>query len=161
MKITLTPEDIVKRCLWDSYSYYVVGSEKQAREILEENKEIEMSERDALVIGLLKIIETDNLIHKFNTYIAELLTNKSMKKTGKPMIRKNVLDSAIDKFLNKFPDYWYPNNHWTNQINELKDYIENIKKSVDKLEVHTVDDKNFIIELYSSAAVKKLLKFNY
>ena len=67
MKITIFPEDLVKRCVWDNYTYYVVGSEKEAEKILKENKEFDLSERDALVIGILKVIETDNLIHKFNS----------------------------------------------------------------------------------------------
>ena len=79
MKILISPEDIVKRCLWDSYTYYILGSEKEAEKMLKENAEVELSERDALVIGLLKVIETDNLIHKFNTYVMEFLTNKSIK----------------------------------------------------------------------------------
>jgi len=69
MKITITPEEIVKRCLWDTYVYYVVGSEKEAERMLKENVEIEVSERDALVMGLLKIVETTNLIHRFNTQV--------------------------------------------------------------------------------------------
>ena len=56
MTIKIYPEDIVRMCLWDNYVYYIVGSEKEAEKILKENKEMEMSERDALVIGLLKII---------------------------------------------------------------------------------------------------------
>ena len=58
MIIKIYPLDIVKRCLWDHYVYYIVGSEKEAERILKENNEIELSERDALVIGLLKIIES-------------------------------------------------------------------------------------------------------
>jgi hypothetical protein len=41
MKITITPEEIIKRCLWDTYVYYVVGSEKEAERMLKENIEIE------------------------------------------------------------------------------------------------------------------------
>ena len=80
MTINIYPEDILKRCLWDTYVYYVIGgSDKEAERILKENREITMSEQDALVIGLLKVIETDNLIFKFNTYVAELLSNRSSK----------------------------------------------------------------------------------
>jgi hypothetical protein len=38
MTINIYPEDIVKRCLWDTYVYYVIGgSEKEAERILKEN----------------------------------------------------------------------------------------------------------------------------
>jgi hypothetical protein len=161
MKIILTPEELIKRCCWDSYVYYVVGSDKEAQKILEENKEMEISERDALIIGLLKIIETDNLIHKFNTYIAEILTNRSTSSSGKLMIRKRVLDSSVDKFLDKFPDYWTPDKRWSNSLKELVKYVNKIKISISKLEVHTVVDKNITSEFYASNNIKKLLKFQY
>ena len=104
MKITLFPQDLIKFCLWDNYVHYVVGSEKEAEKIYKENKEIELSERDALVIGLLKIISTDNLIHKFNTYVTEFLANKSVKEKDYIFLRKKAFDFAIDRFLDKFPD---------------------------------------------------------
>ena len=67
MQIKVTAEDLIRRCVWDNYVYYIVGSEKEAEKKLKENSEFELSERDALIIGLLKVIETDNLIFKFNT----------------------------------------------------------------------------------------------
>lgn len=161
MQIKVYPIDLIKRCVWDSYVYYVVGSDKEAQKILEENQEIEMSERDALVIGLLKVIETDNLIHKFNTHIVEILSNKSTASSGKLLIRKKVLDSAVDKFLDKFPDYWVPSPNWSKSLKELVEYINSIKKDIEGLEVHTIVDKNFTVEFYGSNNVKKLLKFKY
>ena len=73
MKILITPEDIVKRCLWDNYVYYILDSNKEAEKILLENKEIELTEKDAFVIGLLKVMETENLIHRFNMNVSEFL----------------------------------------------------------------------------------------
>ena len=72
MTIKIQPEDIVRRCLWDNYVYYILaGSDKEAERLLAENQEMEISEKDALVIGLLKVIDTDNLIHKFNNHVVE------------------------------------------------------------------------------------------
>jgi hypothetical protein len=161
MQIKVYPIDLVKRCVWDSYVYYIVGSDKEAQKILEENQEMEISERDALVIGLLKVIETDNLIHKFNTYIVEILTNKSTSSGSQLLIRKKVLDLAVDKFLDKFPDYWIPSSHWSRCLKDLVEYINSMKKSIEKLEVHSIVDKNLTIEFYGSNNVKKLLKFQY
>ena len=79
MKIMVKPSDIVKRGLWDTYVYYVVGSEKESEKILAEDKEFELSERNGIVIGLLKVMETDNLIHRFNDYFIHFLSIKSMK----------------------------------------------------------------------------------
>jgi hypothetical protein len=162
MKIILCAEDIVKRCLWDHYVYYILGgSDKEAQKILSENEEIEVSEKDALVIGLLKVIETDNLIHKFNGYVMELLTNKSLKEKELLLVRKKALDAALDKFVDKFPDYWEPNTGYRKGLLELVEYVEKIKKDVEKLEVHKIVDKNVTYEFYNSNNVRKLLKFNY
>jgi len=162
MTIKIYPEDIVKRCLWDNYVYYILGgSEKEAEKILAENEEVEVTEKDALVMGLLKVIETDNLIHKFNGYIMELLTNKSLKEKDSLLIRKRVLDAAIDKFVEKFPDYWAPNSLFRKGLEDLVLYVDNIKKDVDSLEISKIVDKNVTYEFYNSNSVRKLLKFNY
>ena len=163
MQIKVLPEDLIKRCVWDSYVYYVVGSEKEAEKILKENQLMDLSERDALIIGLLKTIETDNLIHKFNTYVVELLTNKSVHSPQKDylLMRKKTFDLAVDKFVDKFPDYWEPTTSWTKSLKELVDYIENIKLELESLEIHKVVDKNVTYEFYNSNNIKKLLKFNY
>jgi hypothetical protein len=160
MKILISPEDIIKRGCWDSYVYYIVGSDKEAQEILKENKEFEISERDALIIGLLKVLETENLIHRFNNYIYELLMNKSSKLEDL-LIRKKTIDYAIDKFLDKFPDYWEPSKMWAVALKELVDYISELKEKIEGLEVHSIVDKNITVEYYNSNQVKKLLKFNY
>ena len=161
MTIKIYPEDIVKMCLWDHYVYYIVGSEKEAEKLLKENKEMELSERDALVIGLLKVIETDNLIHKFNTYVMEFLTNKSIKEKEYLLVRKKTFDLSLDKFVDKFPDYWEPNSYWSKSFKELVEYVEAMKILIEKLEIHKIVDKNVTYEFYNSNNVKKLLKFNY
>jgi hypothetical protein len=161
MQIKIYPEDIIKRCCWDSYVYYVVGSEKEAERILKENKEMEISERDALVIGLLKIIETENLIHKFNTYVVEILTNKSTKEKDLLLIRKKTFDLAVDKFLDKFPDYWEPSKMWSESLKDLVGYINKIRIEIDNLELFNITFQNNHYECYNSNAIKKLLKFQY
>jgi len=160
MKIILCAEDIIKRGCWDSYVYYIIGSDKEAQEILKENKEFEITERDALIIGLLKVVETDNLIHRFNTHIYEILMNKSSKHEDL-LIRKKTLDFAVDKFLDKFPDYWEPSKMWMVALDNLVEYINELKTKIEKLEVHSIVDKNLTIEFYNSNQVKKLLKFQY
>jgi hypothetical protein len=161
MQIKIQPEELIKMCLWDSYVYYILGSEKEAEKVLKENNEMAISERDALIIGLLKVIETDNLIHKFNTYVVEILTNKSIKEKDYLLMRKKTFDSAIDKFVDKFPDYWEPSAVWTKSLKELIDYIENMKIELEGLDIHKIVDKNITYEFYNSNNIKKLLKFNY
>lgn len=161
MKITITPEDLVRRCLWDHFVYYILGSDKNAEIMLNENKELEISEKDALVIGLLKTIETDNLIHKFNTYVVDFLTNKSINNSNQVLIRKKALEIAVDKFLDKFPDYWVPNTIYKKSLSELVDYLEDFKIKLEKLDVQKVTDQFGTYEFFVSNNVKKLLSFNY
>lgn len=161
MKITLCATELIKRCVWDNYVYYILGSEKEGEKILKEDREMEISERDALVIGLLKVIETDNLIHKFNTYTVEILTNKSIKEKDSLLVRKRTFDSSIDKFLDKFPEYWIPEANYNRALVELNEYIQIMKSELEKLEIHIIVDKNITNEFYSSNSIKKLLKFNY
>jgi len=161
MQIKLLPEDLVRRCVWDSYVYYVLGSDKNAEQLLKENKEFEISERDALVIGLLKVIETSNLIHKFNTYVVEFLTNKSINQGKDVLVRKKGLENAVDKFLDKFPDYWIPNTEYKKSLTELVDYIEIFKSGVEKIDIIKVTDQFGTHEYLNSNNVKKQLSFNY
>ena len=161
MKIQIFPEDIVKRCLWDSYTYYVVGSEKEAEKILRENKEFELSERDAIIIGLLKVIETDNLIHRFNDYFMHFLNNRSMKDKDTFLIKKKSLEVNMNKFLDKFPDYWVPDVVYKKSLTELVDYIGDFKSKVDKIEIHKVSDNFGTYDFVNSNTTKKLISFNY
>lgn len=161
MQIKVYPEDLIKRCVWDHYVYYVLGSDKNAEQLLKENKEFEISERDALVIGLLKVIETSNLIHKFNTYVVEFLTNKSINQGKDVLVRKKGLENAVDKFLDKFPDYWIPNTEYKKSLTELVDYIEIFKSGVEKMDIIKVTDQFGTHEYLNSNNVKKQLSFNY
>ena len=161
MKIILCAEDLIRRCVWDSYVYYVLGSDKDAEQLLKENKEFEISERDALVIGLLKVIETSNLIHKFNTYVVDFLTNKSINQGKDVLVRKKGLETSVDKFLDKFPDYWIPNTEYKRSLTELVDYIEVFKSGVEKIDIIKVTDQFGTHEYLNSNNVKKQLSFNY
>lgn len=160
MKILITPEDIVKRCLFDSWSYYIVGSNKEAERLLKENKEFEISERDAVVIGLLKVIETDNLIHRFNDYLTHFLTVRAVKEKESFLIKKKSIESAIELFLEKFPEFWNPDYGFKNGLEDLKNYVNNLNQNLQKLEVikHTIQNVNY--EFYNANNVKKLLNFN-
>lgn len=166
MKILVCPDDLIKRCIWDHYVYYVLGSDKEGEKVLNNNIEFEISERDALVIGLLKVIETENLTHKFNTYIIDLLTNKSINTTqisekAKVLIRKKTLEIAIEKFLDKFPDYWIPDSVYKKSLIDLLEYINEFKIKIEKLEIFKISDQFGTYDFIVSNNVKKLLSFNY
>jgi len=156
----MKPSDIVKRCMWDTYTYYIVGSEREAERLLMEDKEFELSERDGIVIGLLKVIETDNLIHRFNDHMVHFLTIKSVKINDDILIKRKSAREAIDKFLDKFPDYWTPPKNYESALVDLVDYTNGIRDRMDSLDVVKANLLNVNYEFYVSSAVKKLLNFN-
>jgi hypothetical protein len=160
MKILITPEDIVKRCLYDSWSYYIVGSSKEAERLLKENKEFELSERDAIVIGLLKVIETDNLIHRFNDYLIHFVTIRSIKEKETFLIKKKSVETAINLFLDKFPEAWQPNYTFKSGLEDLIKYVETLSNNLQKLEIIKLNIQNINYEFYNANNIKKLLNFN-
>ena len=68
---------------------------------------------------------------------------------------------AVDKFLDKFPNYWESNTRWKKSLLDLETSIDVMKKDLEKLEIHKIVDKNVTYEFYNSNNIKKLLKFNY
>ena len=137
-----------------------MGSEKEAEKLLKENKEFELSERDAIVIGLFKVMETDNLIHRFNDYLTHFLTVRSLKDKEGFLIKKKSLETSIDKFLDKFPDYWTPASNYTTALKDLVEYIDNLRDKVEQLEIIKSTIQNVTYEFYNANTVKKLLNFN-
>lgn len=161
MQILVKPEELVKCGVWDAYSYYIIGDEKKSQEILEKNEIFEISTRDSIVIGLLKVIETPNLIHRFNQFVADYLNIKSQKQGKLLLVRKKGLLLLTDKFLNKYPDYWTPDPEYAKGLSELVDYINSFKDSVEELEIHKVTDQFGTHDFVNSTYVKKILSFNY
>lgn len=161
MRILVKPEELVRLCVWDNYTYYILSSDKDAEKILLDNQEFEISEKDALVIGLLKIIETPNLIHKFNAYVMDFLTNKSVSQAEQVLIKKKILEASIDKFLDKFPDYWAPDIEYKKALTELIKYIGDFKAKLENLQIIKITDQFGVYDSYTSQSVKKLLTFNF
>jgi hypothetical protein len=162
MKIFIKPEDIIKRSVWDSYVQYVLlGDEEVAKNILEKNEEFQISEEDALVIGILKVLETSNLIHKFNSYIVDTLMNKSITNGGDSFIRKRSLEISIENFHKKFPEYWKPDLEYKNSLIELYNYLNSFNKELEELDIKDIQDKFGTHQFLKSNSVRKILKFNY
>ena len=156
----MKPSDIVKRGLWDTYVYYVVGSEKESEKLLSEDKEFELSERNGIVIGLLKVMETDNLIHRFNDYFIHFLSIKSMKDGDEILVKKKSVELAIINFREKFPTYWNCEINWKMGLKDLDLYLNDLIIKIEKLELLKLTIKNINYEFYYSNNVKKLLNFN-
>jgi hypothetical protein len=160
MIIKITPEDLIKRGLWDYYVYYIVRNENNAIQLLEKNEEFVLSEEHAIAIGLLKVMETDNLIYRFNDYVSNYLINKSIKEDTAFLVRKEDFLMTVEKFKLKFPDYWKPNAVYQNSLKELNNYMVNFLTNISKLKTHLVLTKGKTNEYYKAKDIKKKLNFN-
>ena len=161
MKIKIFPKEIVELCLWDTYSYYVVRDEKEAERILSKNEEIELTPNDALVVGLVKVVETDNLIHKFNDYLIHILNIKSAKIDDDFLIKKRTILVAIEKFRDKFPSYYVPGDDFKWSVKQVFDYIQEVEAKILLMSVRIVTDSTGKYEFYHSNTIRKILNFHH
>jgi predicted DNA binding protein len=161
MRILIHPNEIVELCLWDAYAYYVVRSESEAEKILKENSEIELSTADALVIGLLKVIETDNLVHRFNDHLIHILNIKSVNYDGDFLIKRKSLTTSITKFKSKFPSYYQPSVMYQQPIKDVIAYIDDVLSKIELLPVKQITDSTGTYEFQHSNSVRKLLNFHH
>ena len=164
MDIVVTPTDIIRRCLWSNYKKFVLKdkNDDEIDEIIKENKPAILSEEDAYVIGLLKIVETENLVHRFKLEMEDILKIKStinkIDDKDKVLINKGVVLRDILEFKNRFPDAYKPNDVYKKSIDELIKYLNELYEDVDKLTTHVIviKEKNFTYIL--SNQLKKLIK---
>ena len=160
MIITILPEDIIKRGLWVEYKKFVLKdkNEEEIKEIVEKNEPSIISEEDAFVVGLLKVIETDNLIHVFNNHIIETLQIKSNIFDNCLYINKNIISREITSYKTRYPNYYKPNIIYQKSIDALFLYVDKIKESLDKLESFEYESKEKKYEFYNSNQVKRILE---
>jgi hypothetical protein len=160
MQILITPENLIKRCLWSKYQKFVLKNLKKDEiiNIIEENKIVNITENDAYVIGLLKTIETKNLIHRFKLYIEDFLKIKSTINDDKVIINKSSLLKEIIEFKDMFPETYKPDLEYQTAIDDMKKYVINLYEKIDKFDIiqRNMHDKLFTYVL--SHDVQKLIK---
>ena len=161
MKILITPDDIIKRCLWSNYKKFVLKDKNKAEliEIVEKNELTTINEKDAFVIGLLKIIETDDLVHRFRLNIEEFVKIKTTVNKNRVIINKSALIKEINDFIYQFPPYYKTTDYYQNKIDEMKEFALKIIDEINQLETIeiTFKEKNFVF--VNSKDVNKLIKF--
>lgn len=159
MQILITPEDIIRRCLWLDYKRFCLKEkgEEELREVIEENKPFILKEEDAYVIGLLKIVETPNLIHRLKDHIDEVLKIRSNIFNNKLFIIKSIALKEIGQFVQKFPEGFKAPFEYKKGIEDLKVFSEKIYGEVDKLPTQAFQkgDKTYIY--VSSNGVKNII----
>ena len=160
MQILVTPNDIIQRCLWDKYKKFCLfdNNEEEIESIIENNKPISLSENDSYVIGLLKVIETDNFVHRFNEDILEYLQIKSSIIEEDLFINKSSIVKFILSYLDKFPSYYKPSFNYKTGLDELIIYIDKLKLKIEQMELVTIDNKGKTFTYYKSRDIKKSLE---
>jgi hypothetical protein len=159
MIITIKPEDIIKRCLWSDYRRFALKnlSEEEIAEIIEKNEPTVISEEIAFVIGLLKYIETDNLVHRFNLYLLENLQIKSNLYDDNLYINKNVIIKDVVSFKYRFPEAYKAEKNYITAIQDVVEYIDALKEKMDGLNIKYIVNNEKTYECLSSNEIKKLL----
>lgn len=162
MDIVILPEDIIKRCLFNKYKKFILKGKNKAQieQWIIENKPEKITENDAYVIGLLKVIETENLIHRFNLHIEDFLKIKSTINEKRVIINKSSILREIIEFKDMFPEAYIADDVYEKAIKEMKKYIIEVYEDVEKLEnleITMRDGKIFTYVL--SNGVQKRIKW--
>ena len=159
MIITVNPEDLIKRCLWSDYKRFVLKSksEQEIQLIVKENKPIVLSENDAYAIGLLKVIETDNLVHRFTVHMRDMINIKSTIFDKNVYLSVRVVENELENFKKRFPNYWEPNSTYETAIKNLFEHISNLQKIIKDIEIHVFKIKDKDVRYYQSKDIKKMI----
>ena len=161
MRIITKPSELVEMCVWDDYTYYCLDKSKDPVELLKNDEEFEINQEDALVCGILKIIETNNIPHKFNEYVNHFLSVRSTKVENSFMIRKSILLNHVEKFKKKFPPEYEPSIMFKQPISETLTYCDEILSKLEELDIKKVTDNMGTHEFLLSSAVKKQLNYHH
>lgn len=164
MRIFITPIDIIERCLWCNYKRFILKEKDETilKDIIEKNEEREINENDAYVIGLLKYIKTENLVHRFKLEIEEMVKIKStiikMETKNMVMVNKNIIIKDIIEFRDRFPNYDTMETSYKKAVDELLSFIEKILNDISIIQSHelTIKDKKYTY--IQSNDINKLIK---
>jgi len=160
MQIIVTPNDIIQRCLWDKYKRFCLydKDESEIKTMIDSNKPISLNENDAYVIGLLKVIETDNFIHRFNDDVFEFLQIKSSIIKDDLYISKYAINKFVTSYYDKFPIHYKPELNYKKGLDELIEYIKSVEDKIDNLETITIKNRDKLFVYFMSKDIKKTLK---
>lgn len=163
MILTVCPDDLIKRCLFSDYKRFVLRdkSEEEIRNIVKENKPFALSENDAYAIGLLKCIETDNLIHRFIVYMKEMINIKSTIFDKNVYLSVKIVENELESFKKRFPDYWNSDIIYLKSIEKLIFFINTAQEYIKTFEVFEYKIKEKKVRYYLSKDVKKILENDF
>ena len=159
MIITICPEDIIRRCLWSDYKRFVLKdkSEQEIQILIKENKPIVLTENDAYAIGLLKVIETDNLIHRFTVHMKEMINIKSNIFDKNVYMSVKIVENELESFKKRFPVSWNSDSIYQKSIEELNIHINNLQAQIKNFEIFEFKIKDKKIRYFQSKDIKKMI----
>lgn len=160
MILTLTIDDIIKRCLWSDYKRFVLKdkSEIEIQQIVKENKPVSLTENDAYAIGLLKVIETDNLIHRFIVHMKDVINIKSSIFEKNVYLSVKIVENELESFKKRFPDYWNSDIVYKNSIEDLIIFITKLQYDIKSIEIYEFKVKDKKVRYYASKDIKKIIE---
>jgi len=159
MIITVCVEDLIRRCLWSDYKRFVLKdkSEQEIQILIKENKPIVLTENDAYAIGLLRVIETDNLIHRFTVHMKEMINIKSNIFDKNVFMSVKIVENELESFKKRFPVSWIPDSVYQKSIEELNNHINNLQAQIKNFEVFEFKIKDKKIRYFQSKDIKKMI----
>ena len=160
MILTLTIDDIIKRCLWSDYKRFVLKdkSEIEIQQIVKENKPVSLTENDAYAIGLLKVIETDNLIHRFIVHMKDVINIKSSIFEKNVYLSVKIVENELESFKKRFPDYWNSDIVYKKSIEDLIIFITKLQDDIKSIEIYEFKVKDKKVRYYASKDIKKIIE---
>jgi len=155
MKILIKPSEIIERCLWDEYERYCLSklNKAQINQIILNDEEFEISEKDAFVINLTNVIYTDNVAYKLQQYLKSCVMNKSFEYNKSNYMQKDMILMSIDDFYKKFPKIYLE--HYDNEFTDGLKNIKDINKIISKIQ----NLKETIIQDIPCVVCGPLIKF--
>jgi len=160
MVISLNIEDLIRRCLWSDFKRFVLKdkSDQEIQLIVKENKQIVLTENDAYAIGLLKVIETDNLVHRFIVHMKEMINIKSTIFDKNVYMSVKIVENELESFKKRFPEYWVADAVYEKSIEELNTHITKLQALIKTFEIFEFKIKDKKVRYFQSKDIKKMIE---
>jgi hypothetical protein len=160
MIVTVCPEDLIRRCLWSDYKRFVLKdkSEQEIQIIIKENKPIVLTENDGYAIGLLKVIETDNLVHRFKVHMKEMINIKSSIFDKNVYMSVKVVENELESFKKRFPESWVADSVYEEAISDLNVHINQLQALIKTFEIFEFRIKDKKVKYFQSKDIKKMIE---
>jgi DNA repair ATPase RecN len=160
MIITVTPEDLIRRCLWSDYKRFALNkkSEQEIQLLVKENKPISITEDLGYAIGLLKVIETDNLIHRFTVHMRDMIQLKSTIQEKNVYMSVKIVENELESFKKRFPEYWKADTIYEKSIKDLIAHITELQNQIKDFQIFEFKVKDKKVRYFQSKDIKKMIE---